>query len=256
MFKTVTIEQDDNVAILTLNRPEALNAVNRQLAADVCAALTRLNDDPVTRAIVLTGAGERSFSSGADLKEARDMQVHEIEAWFGGVVNIYRTILMIDKLVIAAINGVAAGAGLQMALVSDLRVGHPGTRMGQPEINAGIPSIMGSYWMSLHLGWSLNQDLSFTGRLMDADECHRVGLLNRVVPTHELMSQTLALAHDLATKPSTAMRHTKQRFRELALAGFDDAFRAGVRGQQEAYANGEPQAIMERFAADRAKRKQ
>lgn len=256
MYETVTVETDENVAVLTLNRPVALNAVSRQLATELCAALTGLNDDPAVRAVVLTGAGDRSFSSGVDLKEAREIQVPEIEAWFGGVVNVYRSILMTDKPVVAAINGVAAGAGFQIALVSDLRIGHPGTRMGQPEVNAGIPSIMGSYWMSLHVGWSLNQDLSFTGRLMDADECRQVGLLNHLVPTGELMSKALSVAQDLAGKPAAAMRHTKQRFRELALAGFEEAFAAGVFGQQEAYASGEPQAIMERFAAERTKRKQ
>ena len=122
--------------------------------------------------IVLTGAGDRAFCASVDLKEARAVQVADIEQWFGTVCNIYKQILQTDKPVIAALNGVAAGGGFQMALVSDLRVAHAGSKMGQPEINAGFPSIMGSYWMSLHLGWSKNQELSMTGRLMDAGEAH------------------------------------------------------------------------------------
>jgi enoyl-CoA hydratase len=108
------------------------------------------------RGIVLTGAGDRSLCSGIDLREARGLQVNEIEEWFGTISNIYNQILLTKKPVIAALNGVATGGGFQMALVSDQRVAHPGIKMGQPVINAGIPSIMRSYWMSLHLGWSKN----------------------------------------------------------------------------------------------------
>jgi len=253
MPDTVTIAKEDGVAVVTLDRPEALNAVSRELARDLESALANLNRDASVRAVVLTGAGERAFCAGVDLKEARTIEVAEIEAWFGGVVDLYRAILMLDAPVIAALNGVAAGAGFQMALVSDLRVGHSGTRMGQPEVNAGIPSIMGSYWMSFHLPRSLNQDLSMTGRLMDADECRRMGLLNYLVEAADLLPRAVEVARDLGAKPPIAFRRTKQHFRETALAGIDAAFRAGVLGQQEAYANGEPQAIMERFAQARVK---
>ena len=148
---------------------------------------------------------------------------------------------------IAALNGVAAGGGFQMALVADQRVAHAGTLMGQPEINAGIPSIMGSYWMSLHLGWSKNQELSMTGRLLGAAEARDLGLINHLVDREAVVAKACALAEALAGKPAVAWKRTKARFREIALAGFDEAFRAGVLGQQEAYARGEPQAIMAAF---------
>ena len=153
---------------------------------------------------------------------------------------------------IAALNGVAAGGGFQMALVSDQRVAHAGTKMGQPEINAGIPSIMGSYWMSLHLGWSKNQELSMTGRLMDAGEAHGLGLINHLVEKDELIPTACRIVREFAGKPSVAWARTKARFREIALSGFDEAFRAGVLGQQEAYAKGEPQAVIDAFMDARA----
>ena len=148
---------------------------------------------------------------------------------------------------VAALNGVAAGGGFQMALVSDQRVAHAGTRMGQPEINAGIPSIMGSYWMGLHLGWSKNQELSMTGRLLTADEAQSLGLVNHLVAAEDVVSKACEIAADFAGKPSVAWKRTKARFREIALSGFDEAFRAGVQGQQEAYAKGEPQAVIDAF---------
>ena len=200
---------------------------------------------------MLTGAGERAFCAGVDLREARAIQVHEVEDWFGDVCEIYRRILLTEKPVIAALNGVAAG-GFQMALVSDQRVAHAGTRMGQPEINAAIPSIIGSYWMSLHLGWSKNQELSMTGRLLDAKEATSIGLINYLVAADEVVAKAAEIAADFAAKPAIAWKRTKARFRKIALAGFDEAFRAGVLGQQESFARGEPQTIIDAFLAARA----
>ncbi|MCB1739675.1 MAG: enoyl-CoA hydratase/isomerase family protein [Gammaproteobacteria bacterium] len=255
MTTVVSVDITDGIATLTMNRPQALNAISLELATTLATTIARLDADENVKGMVLTGAGDRAFCAGVDLSEARQMTVERIESWFGTVCNIYKTILLTNKPFIAAINGIAAGGGFQMALVSDLRIGHAGSRMGQPEINAGIPSVMGAYWMSLHVSWSLNQDLSYTGRHMDAEECARHGLLNQLVERDELLPRARALASELAAKPRTAFLRTKQRFRELALSGFDDAFRVGVLGQQASYAAGEPQAIIDRFMNERAARK-
>ena len=247
MSNVIEIETADRIAVLRLNRPDNLNALTVELARGIADGLIALDADAAVDGIVLTGAGNRSFCAGVDLAEAHGVQVHEIESWFGAVCNIYKQILLTEKPVIAALNGVAAGGGFQMALVSDQRVAHPGTRMGQPEINAGIPSIMGAYWMSLHLGWSKNQELSMTGRLMDADEAHALGLVNHLVAAEDVLAKACEVAGIFSEKPSVAWRRTKARFREIALSGFDEAFRAGVLGQQEAYAKGEPQAVIDAF---------
>ncbi len=254
MNDTVKIERDDRIAVLMLNRPGNLNAVSGDLAVGVAEGLIELDADDTVDGIVITGAGDRAFCAGVDLVEARDAKPADIEEWFGRVCNIYRQILVTRKPVISAINGVAAGAGFQITLVSDSRVAHAGARLGQPEINAGIPSIMGSYWMSLHLGWSKNQELSFTGRLMEAPEAHALGLINHLVEPNQLLATAGAVARDFAAKPKVAWARTKARFREVAMRGFDDAFRAGVLGQQEAFAKGEPQQVIEAFLASRAKK--
>jgi enoyl-CoA hydratase len=181
MSDVVKVEMRGDIALLIFNRPANLNALNTPLARGIAETLIALDRDPAVKGIVLTGAGDRAFCAGADLVEARGVQVHEVEDWFGTVCNVYKQILLTEKPVIAALNGLATGGGFQIALVSDLRVAHSGVRVGQPEINAGIPSVMGSYWIGLHLGWSLNQELSMTGRLMDAAEATRYGLFNRVV---------------------------------------------------------------------------
>lgn len=252
MTDTVIIENREGVALLRLNRPQSLNALSIELAQTIAAKLIELDNDDQVEGIVLTGAGN-AFCAGVDLNEARAMQVADIEDWFGTVCNVYRQILLTDKPVVAAINGVAAGGGFQIALVSDQRVAHPGARLGQPEINAGIPSIMGSYWMSLHLGWSKNQELSMTGDLIDAVEAAKIGLINHLVTDEEVIPKACAIVRQLAGKPRTAWLRTKARFREIALAGFDEAFRAGVLGQQAAYAAGEPQAVIDAFLARKAK---
>ncbi len=251
MTDVVIVERAGGIAILRLNRPDRLNALSMALAKAIAATLIELDNDDTVRGIVLTGAGDRAFCAGVDLHEAREMQVADIESWFGTACNVYRQILLTDKPVIAALNGIAAGGGFQMALVSDQRIAHPGARMGQPEINAAIPSIMGSYWMSLHLGWSKNQELSMSGRLMEAEEAHGLGLINHMVAADQVIAKACEVAETLAAKPSVAWARTKARFREIALSGFDEAFRAGVLGQQEAYAKGEPQAVIDAFMASR-----
>jgi enoyl-CoA hydratase/carnithine racemase len=247
----VEVERAGDIAILRFNRPKNLNAISIALAQGIATTLIELDSDDTVKGIVLTGSGERAFCAGIDLMEARGMQVADIEQWFGTACNVYKQILLTNKPVIAAINGIAAGGGFQIAMVSDLRVAHPGACLGQPEINAAIPSIMGSYWMSLHLGWSKNQELSMTGRLMEAAEAEGLGLINYMVEQDQVVSKACEVARTLAGKPAVAWARTKARFREIALAGFDEAFRAGVLGQQESYAKGEAQAIIEAFLASR-----
>jgi enoyl-CoA hydratase/carnithine racemase len=249
-FAELDYTLDDGIAVITFNRPQHLNALSTPLAREIVAALEAAGADEAVKGIVLTGAG-RGFSAGVDLNEALSLTVADIEPWFRRVAACYRQILLVEKPVVAALNGIAAGGGYQMSLVSDWRIGHTGTRMSQPEINAGLPSIMGAYWMSLHLPWALNQELSYTGRIMEAEECRRVGLLNELVETAELLPRAKARAAFLAGKSPTAFRNTKARFRELAFAGYDAAYAAAVAGMQASYANGEPQAVMLRFLKDR-----
>jgi len=251
MTEEIGIACEGGIATATFNRAAVRNALSVDLARGIVAALRTLDADPAVRGIVLTGAGDRAFCAGVDLAEARGITPDRVEPWYGEVCAVYRAILEAGKPVVAALNGVAAGAGFQIALVADQRVAHPGVRMGQPEINAGIPSIMGTHWMRLHLGWSVVQELSLTGRLLEAAEAERWGLINVMVPPGEVVAKARALAAELGAKPAVAWARTKTRFRELALAGFDDAFRAAVAGQQAAYAAGEPQAAMDAFLARR-----
>jgi enoyl-CoA hydratase/carnithine racemase len=237
------------VRVLTLNRPSALNALSRELAAAIVEALRLAHDDPAVGAVILTGAGERAFCAGVDLREAAAMTAAEVPAWFALISECYRQVLLTDKPVISALNGVAAGGGYQIALVSDWRIGHSRTRLTQPEINAGLPSIMGSYLMRFYLPLGVNQELSYSGRLVHAEEGRRLGLINELCNPDELEESALARANELSGKAHSAFVSTKQRFREAVLEGFEAARSAAIAGMQAAYHAGEPQIRMQQILA-------
>jgi len=235
------------VGVVTLNRPEVLNAWHAAMRDELVAALDAFERSEAVGAIVITGAGERAFSAGQDLTEAKTFDADRAEAWIGEWRRLYSAIRGLSKPIVAALNGVAAGSAFQVALLCDFRIGHAGVRMGQPEVNAGIASTTGPWIMREMLGLARTIDLTLTGRLMDADECLRVGVLNQIVEPSQVVAVAMALAGELAAKPRVAMRLDKQRFREMTEAGFQDCLEAGVRIQRESYASGEPARMMEAF---------
>jgi len=240
---------------LTLNRPEKLNAWNTAMREQLIAALAAAEADPAVRALVLTGAGERAFGAGQDLSESQSFDADRAETWMAEWHRLYRAFRDGAKPIVAALNGVAAGSAFQVALLCDLRVAHPGVTMGQPEINSGIPTVTGSWIMREVLGLARTIDLTLTGRMLSAQEAVEFGLISRLVSAEAVQQTALELAELLAAKPPVAMRLNRARFAELTQAGFDDAMHAGVRIQRQAYASGEPQAMMAQFFAARAARK-
>lgn len=249
----ILIDIQGAVAVVTLNRPAKLNAWTTPMRNEIIDALQRFEADDAIRAIIMTGAGDRAFSAGQDLSEAHDFDGERAVAWVGEWQRYYAALRGLSKPLVMALNGTAAGSAFQVALLGDIRVGHPGVRMGQPEINAGIASTTGPWIMNSMLGMSRTIELTLTGRLMDAEECHRIGLIHHLVPAAEVFAKALEIAEALAAKPPVAMRLDKQRFREITEAGFQDSIEAGTRIQREAYESGEPARMMEAFFQQRAK---
>jgi enoyl-CoA hydratase len=243
----VLVERRDSTALVTLNRPAALNAVNNAMREALIEALAQLNRDSSVRAVIITGAGERAFCSGQDLNETARYSVDDVDHWLTRQHAMYRAVRDLDKPCIAAWNGVAAGAGYQIGLCSDLRVAFPELKLGQPEIRAGLASIVGSYLMTLHVGLSQNVQMSLTGELISGQRAYELGLVNYLVPRAEVREKSLALAADLAHLGSTAIKLTKQRFRELTQIGFDASLESAKKAQREAYLSGEPQRAMRAF---------
>ncbi len=241
----------DDVAVITLNRPEILNAWHKPMRDQLVAALEAADDNPDIRAIVLTGAGPRAFSAGQDFAEAHDFDADAAETWIAEWERLYGVIRSLTKPIISALNGVAAGSAFQVALLTDLRIGHAGVRMGQPEINTGIASVTGPWIIREHVGLARTIDLVLTGRMMDAEEAHSIGLINRLVAEEEVLDRAIELARELGAKNPLAMRLARQRLSEMTEAGFHDCIEASVRIHREAYGSGEPAKLMERFYADR-----
>ena len=255
MSKYVRVAAGDDIGTITLDREDRLNAWNREMRDAIVAALQRFGADDQVRAVIMTGAGTRAFCAGQDLEEAHGFDADRAEVWIREWETYYDALRALPKPLVVALNGTAAGSAFQVALLADIRVAHPGVTMGQPEINSGIASTTGPWLMREMLGLSRTIELTLTGRMMDAEECHRLGLVHHLVPQAEVMPKAREVAALLAAKPPIAMRLDKARFRAVTEAGFREAITAGIAIQRESYASGEPARMMEAFFRERAQRK-
>jgi enoyl-CoA hydratase/carnithine racemase len=254
MSDVLLSEMRSGTLLLTLNRPKSLNAVSAELRRALTAQMAAADADEAVKAVVLTGAG-RAFCAGQDLGEAASYEMGDIRAWGDEMRAMYQSVRALSKPCVASFNGIAAGAGMQIGLCADLRITHADARIGQPEVKAGLASVVGSFFMSLYVGHGANRDLSLTGALVDGRRAYEIGLVNRVVPEAEVLTAAFAAADELRQIPAQAFRLTKQRFCAVTQAGFDDAAAAGMRAFFEAYATGEPQRIMRAFVETRGKQR-
>ncbi len=256
MYKFIKTRIQDGIGILTLDRPETMNAWHQPMRLEVSDALKKFNGDAKVKAIIIVGGGDRAWSAGQDLAETMVIKGgEEGVAWANQWVDFYDTLRRIEKGVVAALNGVAAGSAYQYAMMCDVRVGHVGSRMGQPEINSGITSTTGPWIMYDRIGRSRAIELTLRGRMMMGDEAHEIGLIHYLVPQNQVMAKAMEVAKALASKAPLAMKLTKQWFREMTEAGFRETVEANKRISAENYASGEPQAAMAEFFAERAKKK-
>lgn len=247
--ESVTVARDGDIAIVTLNRPAVLNAVDAGLRDGLIAAMTAANRDTAVRGVVITGAGERAFCAGQDLDVSQSLTPETVADWFCGLRAFYQSVRDMDKPVVAALNGAATGAGFQLSLWCDMRVAHPEVRVAQPEIDAGIPSIIGSMVIRAVLGQSRTVELALSCRLVPAEEAKRMGAITEVVPREQVLPRALAIARTLAAQPPHALRLTKNRVRDLTQPDFDSAIEAAIAAARLVYAAGEPQAAAAAFRA-------
>ena len=207
-FENLLVERDGNVAVVTINRPKVLNPLNTATMEELTRAMTELGADDSVRAVVLTGAGEKSFVAGADINELA------VQTPVGGREHALRgqrvldTIEQLGKPVIAAINGFALGGGCELAMACTLRVAADTAKLGQPEINLGlIPGYAGTQRLTRLVGRGVALEILLTGDPISAAEAHRIGLVNRVVPAAEVLSAAKTLAQQLASKAPVAARY-------------------------------------------------
>lgn len=219
----VTVEQRDAVAVVTIDRPQALNALNPEVLADLKAAFEGI-DQNVTRCVVLTGAGEKSFVAGADIGSMSTMTKAEGEA-FGKLGNdIFLMIESFPLPVIAAVNGFALGGGNELAMSCDIRICSDNAMFGQPEVGLGItPGFGGTQRLARLVSVGMAKQLLYTARNIDANEALRIGLVNAVYPQAELMDAALKLASQIAKNAPIAVRGCKKAVNEGLQVSIDKA---------------------------------
>ncbi|MFO1143332.1 MAG: enoyl-CoA hydratase [Amaricoccus sp.] len=222
-YETILVEVEDAVATIRLNRPEALNALNGQLLDELAEALTELDVAPRVRAIVLTGS-ERAFAAGADIKEMAPKGFAEmfLEDLFAAQSE---TILRCRKPVVAAVAGYCLGGGCELAMMCDLIIAADTAKFGQPEVNLGImPGIGGTQRLTRLVGKSKAMEMCLTGRMMDAAEAERAGLVARVVPARDLVRDAQETAAKIAEKSPLAVRAIK----EAVNRAYETTLREGI----------------------------
>ena len=228
-YETIIAETRGKVGLITLNRPKALNALNSQVLSELVAALGAFDADPGIGAIVVTGS-EKAFAAGADIKEMQHKTYVDafLEDFFSGWDNVGR----VRKPLIAAVAGYALGGGCELAMMCDFIIAADNARFGQPEITLGVmPGMGGSQRLTRAVGKSKAMDLCLTGRMMDAAEAERAGLVSRIVPPGELLGEALAAAAKIAdfSLPSVMMA------KEAVNRAFETTLAEGLRFEKRLF---------------------
>lgn len=221
-YTNILVEQDGAVAVVTLNRPKVLNALNQATMDEVVDALETLDRDETARCMVLTG-GERAFAAGADINEMA--AATPVEMLSGYRFQQWERIRKVSTPIIAAVRGFALGGGCELAMLCDMIVAGEGARFGQPEINLGImPGAGGTQRLTRAVGKARAMELVLTGRHMTAAEAYGMGLVTRVVPDEVVVEEARKLARQIAEKAPVAVRLAK----EAVLKAFDTTLEVGL----------------------------
>ena len=221
-FETILVETRDAVTLVTLNRPQALNALNSQILAELTAAFAAYDAEPAQRCLVLTGS-EKAFAAGADIKEMSDQSFADMYAsnFFAGWERVTAT----RKPWIAAVNGFALGGGCEVAMMADFIIAGDNAKFGQPEVKLGVtPGMGGSQRLTRAIGKAKAMEMCLTGRMMGAVEAEAAGLVVRIVPAADLVAEALKTATAIAAMPPLAAIATK----EMVNAAFETTLAHGI----------------------------
>lgn len=230
-YETILVETKGAVGVITLNRPQALNALNGQLIGEVNKAIDRFEKDKGVGCIVITGS-EKAFAAGADIKEMKGRKFPG--AYMDDKFAEWDRIGQRNKPIIAAVAGFALGGGCELAMMCDLIFCADNAKFGQPEINLGVmPGAGGTQRMAKAIGKAKTMDLCLTGRFMDAAEAERAGLVARVVPLADLMAETMKAAELVASKSQVATRMTKETINRA----FETTLAEGLRFERRLFSS-------------------
>ncbi|MEM4480499.1 MAG: enoyl-CoA hydratase-related protein [Candidatus Bathyarchaeia archaeon] len=223
-FKYILFEKSEGVATITINRPETLNAFNADVICEILQALEDVKADESVRVVVLTGAGEKAFSAGADIKAMKGMSPLKARELSQMGEKLCNALENLEKPVIAAINGYALGGGLEVAMACDARIASENAKMGQTEMNIGlIPGWGGTQRLPRLIGLTKAKELIFTGKMIDAKTAEQLGLVNMVVPQEKFRETVRQFALELAQKAPVALKLAKALINKGAEINLDAA---------------------------------
>ncbi len=209
-YENILLEREGAVAVITVNRPKALNALNADTLKELDRAFDELGADKSLSAVIITGAGEKAFVAGADIAFMKDLNPVEARNFALLGQAVLNKIENLPQPVIAAVNGFALGGGCELAMACDIRLASENARFGQPEVNLGVPpGFAGTQRLPRLVGKGRAKELLYTGDMISADEAYRIGLVNKVYPAAELLPAAKALAEKIGSKGPVAIRLTK-----------------------------------------------
>ncbi|MCF6266812.1 MAG: enoyl-CoA hydratase-related protein [Desulfuromusa sp.] len=210
-YKNLLIDIENGMAIVTINRPKAMNALNEITLTELQDAFVNCAEDDAIQVIIITGSGEKAFVAGADIAAMQPLTALEARQFAKLGHQVMRTIEGCPKPVIAAVNGFALGGGCELALGCDIRIVAENVKFGQPEVNLGvIPGFGGTQRLARLIGKGRAMELIFTGAMVDASEAYRIGLANKVVPFDQLLDTAKAMAATIISKGSYAVQFAKE----------------------------------------------
>jgi enoyl-CoA hydratase len=249
-YETILTETRGKVGLVTLNRPKALNALNATLMTEVVAALAAFDADAAIGCMVLTGS-EKAFAAGADIKEMNDLDYPDVflKDWFAG----WARMAAVRKPIIAAVAGYALGGGCELAMLCDFIIAADNAKFGQPEIKLGvIPGIGGSQRLTRAVGKAKAMEMCLTGRMMDAEEAERAGLVARIVPAADLLSDAMKTAETIASMSLPSVMLAKEAINRAYEATLSEGILFERRAFQLSFATTDRKEGMTAFVEKRA----
>lgn len=223
MRELVLYEVKNQTGIITINRPEALNALNRDVLEELDQRIEKVANDENVRALILTGAG-RAFAAGADIEQQSRFDLAGGRAWGKKGSAIFRKLELLEVPTMAAVNGFALGGGCELALACDLILAGEKAKFGQPEVSLGItPGFSGTQRLPRRVGIGKAKELIFTGRMIDAEEAERIGLVNHVLPQEALLEEAQKLAEEILSNGPMAVKYAKAAINRGCDADMDAA---------------------------------
>jgi enoyl-CoA hydratase len=206
-YKNILLEKNDGIAVVTINRPDKLNALNSETMKELQNLFLQLKDDDETGVIIITGSGEKAFVAGADIAELNKLDAISGKDFAESGQAVFSLIENLEKPVIAAVNGFALGGGCELALACHIRIASENAKFGQPEVNLGIiPGYGGTQRLTRLIGSGRAAEYILTGNMIDAAEALRIGLVNRIYPQAELINRSMELGKQLLSKGAYAVR--------------------------------------------------